>query len=68
MRSLFLDINNALEVTFMEFLICNQLLIDFLAAGVRKIVLVLIVQDLLQFAGMLQKDCILKLLLKLHHL
>ena len=36
-RLLFLDINNALEVIFMELLICNQLLIDFLAAGVRKI-------------------------------
>lgn len=34
---LFLDINNALVVTLRELLICNQLLIDFLAAGARKI-------------------------------
>ncbi len=36
-RLLFLDINKALVLTLIEFLICNQSLIAFLAAGVRKI-------------------------------
>lgn len=36
-RLLFLDINKALVLTLIGFLICNQSLIAFLAAGVRKI-------------------------------
>lgn len=34
---LFLDINKALVLTLIEFLIYNQALMAFLAAGVRKI-------------------------------
>lgn len=37
MRLLFLDINKALSEILIEFLMCSQLLIAFLAAGVRKI-------------------------------
>ena len=36
-RLLFLDINKASVLTLIEFLICNQSLIAFFAAGVRKI-------------------------------
>ena len=36
-RLLFLEIKSALEFTFKVLRICNQLLIDFLAAGVKKI-------------------------------
>lgn len=36
-RLLFLEIKSALELIFKVFQICNQLLIDFFAAGVRKI-------------------------------
>ena len=55
-RLLFLDINNALEVTYMELLICNQLLIDFLVASIRKILYSLLSQPQIILMYNLQYD------------